>query len=80
MCYSYPHPSIYLLPCPFTFLPTNILGKYLPNPTYMVTPTYLVAIPTDPKQPKTMRTKKRYCIKLVHTYKGIANKPPMKVF
>ncbi len=43
------HPSIYLPTCPSTFLPTNILDRYLSNPTYMATPTYLVAIPTDPQ-------------------------------
>ncbi len=36
------------LPTPI-FLPTNALGRYLSNPTYMVTPTYLVSIPIDPQ-------------------------------
>jgi hypothetical protein len=40
-----PPPSIYLPTCPSTFLPTNTLSRYLPNPTYMATPTYVVATP-----------------------------------
>jgi hypothetical protein len=54
MCYSHLHtcthpPSIYLLTCLSTFLPTNTLSRYLPNPTYMATPTYMVAIPINPQ-------------------------------
>ncbi len=55
MCYSHPHPSIYLPTYPSTFLPTNSLGRYLPNPTYMATPTYLVATPIDPEPSKMMK-------------------------
>ncbi len=40
--------SIYLPTCLPTFLPTNTLSTYLPNSTYMATPTYLVATPIDP--------------------------------
>ncbi len=52
MCYSHPHhvlthPSIYLPAHPFTFVRTSPLGKYLPDPTYMAAPPYLVATPTD---------------------------------
>jgi hypothetical protein len=32
---------------PSTFLHTNSLGRYLPNPTYMVAPTHMVAIAID---------------------------------
>jgi hypothetical protein len=53
--YSHLHPptpppiqSIYIPTCPSTFLLTNILSRYLPNPTYMATPTYVVASPIDP--------------------------------
>jgi hypothetical protein len=48
-------PSIYLPTCPSTFLPTNTLSRYLPNPTYMATPTYMVAIPIDPQQSTMIR-------------------------
>jgi hypothetical protein len=48
-------PSIYLSTCPSTFLPTNILSTYLPNPTYMATPTYMVVIPIDPQLSIMMR-------------------------
>jgi hypothetical protein len=44
MCYSHPHPPT----CPSIILPTNALSKYLPNLTYMATPTYMVAIAIDP--------------------------------
>ncbi len=33
---------------PTTNLPTNILSRYLPNSTYMATPTYVVATIIDP--------------------------------
>ncbi len=42
------HPSIYLPTCPSTFLPINTLSRYLPNFTYMATPTNMVATPIDP--------------------------------
>ncbi len=48
MCYFHVHPSIYLS----TYLPF-----YLPNATYMATPTYFVATPIDPKQLIMMRKK-----------------------
>jgi hypothetical protein len=51
MCYSHPHPPT----CPSIVLPTNTLSRYLPNPTYMATPTYMVAIPIDPQQSTMMR-------------------------
>jgi hypothetical protein len=35
MCYYHPHPYIYLPIYPSTFLPTNTLSRYLPNPTYI---------------------------------------------
>ncbi len=64
---TYPPPSIYL--------PTNTLGRYLPNPTYMATPTYLVGIPIDPPTIKNdeERIKWRYCMEfgLVHWSKLI---------
>jgi hypothetical protein len=44
MCYSHPHSPTR----PTTNLPTNILNGYLPNPTYMATPTHLVGSPIDP--------------------------------
>jgi hypothetical protein len=34
---------------PPTYLPTNTLRRYLPNLTYMATPTYMVAIAIDPQ-------------------------------
>jgi hypothetical protein len=52
MCYFYPHSPTHP---PSIFLPINTLGRYLPNPTYMATPTYLVDTPIDPQQSKTMR-------------------------
>jgi hypothetical protein len=45
----------YSLPHPITDLPTNTLSKYLPNPTYMTAPTYMVAIAIDPYRSTTMR-------------------------
>jgi hypothetical protein len=51
MCYSHPRPPT----CPSIVLPTNTLSRYLPNPTYMATPTYMVAIPIDPQQSTMMR-------------------------
>ncbi len=51
MCYSHPHPPTR----PTTDLPTNTLRRYLPNPTYMATPTYMVAIAIDPQLSITMR-------------------------
>jgi hypothetical protein len=50
-------PSIYLPTCPSIFLSTNILSKYLLNPTYMATPTYMVATPIDHQWLATMRKK-----------------------
>jgi len=44
MCYSHSHPPT----CPNTYLLTNILSRYLPNPTYMAKSTYLVGIPINP--------------------------------
>jgi hypothetical protein len=42
------HPrSIYIPTFPSTFLPINTLSRYLPNPTYMATPTYTVATLID---------------------------------
>jgi len=52
MCYSHPHPPTHP---PSIFLPINTLGRYLPNPTYMATPTCMVDTPIDPQQSKTMR-------------------------
>jgi len=44
------------LPNPLSiYLPTNTLSRYVPNPTYMVTPTYMVATPIDPQWLTTMR-------------------------
>jgi hypothetical protein len=37
LCYSHPHPPTH----PTTDLPTNTSSRFLPNPTYMVTPTYV---------------------------------------
>jgi len=51
MCYSHPH----LPTCPTTDLSTNTLNMYLPNPTYMATPTYMVAIGIDPRQSTTVK-------------------------
>jgi len=51
MCYSHPHPPTHLS----TILPTNTLSKYLPNPTYMTTPNYMVVIAIYPQQSTTMR-------------------------
>ncbi len=51
MCYSHLHPPTH----PSTFLPTNTLNRYLPNPTYMVTITCMVAIPMNPQWPIMMR-------------------------
>jgi len=46
--YLLAHPSIYLFIYPCTkFLPTNPLGKYILNPTYMARPNYLVNTPTN---------------------------------
>jgi len=52
MCYFHPYPPNH---------PT--LGRYLPNPTYMAKPTYLVVIPIDPQQSKTTRKNK---MKILH--------------
>jgi hypothetical protein len=58
MWYSHPHPPTQP---PSIYLPTSILDKYLSNPTYMVTPTYLPGwhsnrpSPIDPQRLKTMR-------------------------
>jgi len=51
MCYSHPHPPTH----PSTILPTNTLRKYLPNPTYMSTPNYMVVTTIDPQQLTMMR-------------------------
>jgi hypothetical protein len=50
-----PPPSIYLPTCHSTFLPINTLNRYLPNPTYMATPTYIVATPIELQQLTMMR-------------------------
>jgi hypothetical protein len=66
------HPSVYLPTCPFTFLFTKPLGRYLPNPTYKASSTYLVTIPIDPTIVKNNEEKKwRYCMELgfVHSSK-----------
>ncbi len=44
MCYSHLDPPTH----PPTDLPTNTLSRYLPNPTYMATPTYMVATAIEP--------------------------------
>jgi hypothetical protein len=64
MCYSHPHPPSHP---PSIFLPTNILGRYLPNPAYMATPTYLVGTPIDPPMVKNdqERIKWKYCMEFV---------------
>jgi hypothetical protein len=54
ICYSHSHPHTHPVSI---FLPTNTLGRYLPNPSYMVTPIYLVETPIDPQRSKTMRKK-----------------------
>jgi hypothetical protein len=51
MWYSHPHPPT----CLTTDLPINILSRYLPNPTYMATPTYTVPTAIDPQWSTTMR-------------------------
>ncbi len=53
MCYFHPH------------LPTNTLSRYLSNPTYMATPTYMVATPIDPQQLTTIK-KKTNKMKVLH--------------
>jgi len=58
------HPSIYLPTCPFTFLFTKPLGRYLPNPTYKASSTYLVTIPIDPAIAKNNEGKKNEGIAL----------------
>jgi hypothetical protein len=56
LCTPPPPPqSIYLPTCPSTFLPTNTLRRYLPNPTYMATPTYMVATPINLEWLTTMK-------------------------
>jgi hypothetical protein len=52
MCFSHPHPPTHPLSI---FLPTNTLGRYLPNPTYTATLTYLVGTPIDPQWSKIIR-------------------------
>ncbi len=63
MCYFHPHlpthTSNFLPTCPCTFLPTNLLNKYLLDPTYMVAPTYLVGIQIDLAIAKNKEGKKR---------------------
>jgi hypothetical protein len=51
MCYFHPHPPTR----PTTDVPTNTLNRYLWNPTYMATPTYMVATVLDPQWSTTMR-------------------------
>jgi len=51
MYYFHPHPPTH----PTTNLPTNTLSKYLSNPTYMATTTYMVATIIDPQQSTTMK-------------------------
>jgi hypothetical protein len=53
MCYFHPHPPTH----PTTNLHTNTLNILLPNPTYMATPTYMVAIAIHPQWLTTMRKK-----------------------
>ncbi len=53
MCYFHPHPPNH----PTTNLHTNTLNRFLPNPTYMATPTYMVAIAIHPQWSPTMRKK-----------------------
>jgi len=43
MCYFHPHPLTHFT----TNLLTNTLSWYLPNPTYMATPTYLFGNPIN---------------------------------
>jgi len=50
MCYSHPHPPTH----PTTDLLTNTLSRYLPNLTYMATPTFMVASAIDPQWSTTM--------------------------
>jgi hypothetical protein len=58
MCYSHPHPPTHP---PSIYLPIYILGRYLQNATYMVTPTYHPGwhsnrpSPIDPQRLKTMK-------------------------
>jgi hypothetical protein len=51
MSYFHPHPPIH----PTIDLPTNTLNRYLPNPTYMATPTCMIATTIDPQQSTIMR-------------------------
>jgi hypothetical protein len=51
------HLFIYLHAFPPSYLPTNTLGRYLSNLTYMATPTYLVASPIDPNGWKRWKNK-----------------------
>jgi len=51
MWYSHPHPPTH----PSTFLPTNTLSRYLPNPTYMTALTCMIATPLNPQWAIMMR-------------------------
>jgi len=42
------YPPIYLPTCPSTFLHTSLLSRYLPSPTYLVAPTYMIVTPIGP--------------------------------
>lgn len=46
--WGYCNPTSRLFPLPSTFLPTNPLGRYLPNPTYLSALTCLVILPMNP--------------------------------
>jgi hypothetical protein len=41
------HPTIYRFIYLCTYLPTNPLGKYILDPTYMARPNHLINIPTN---------------------------------
>ncbi len=59
------YPPIYVITYPSTFLHIiNLLGRYLPNPTYLVALTYMIAIPMNEKWRKWRKNKWRYCIEL----------------
>ncbi len=61
------YPPIYVITYPSTFLHIiNLLCRYLPNPTYLVTLTYMITIPKNNewKMKKMKKNKWTYCIEL----------------
>jgi hypothetical protein len=62
MHYCHPHPPSHP---PSIFLPTNILGRYLPNPTYMVTPTYMPGWHSN-RPPNSWKQSRKNKMKLLH--------------